>query len=328
MKKKIVFIILFTILIFIISCGKNLSLGNICTGQNKCYNNEEEITCPTSTSADFYGQDAQYTNKCTPQSFTSSSNVVVDNNTGLTWEKSPSTDTYTWENRATHCNELNSSNYGGRSNWRVPNPLELLTILDNSRYDPAINSNFTGITTSDGTKLWTNSEYKGNTNYAYIFGPSYGYYYGYADSKCSKTKTYKILCVSGEEMKPAVSSDFTTSSDGKVVTDNRTGLMWQKEYDDTGKEWQQALKYCEDLTYAGYSDWRLPNKNELESLLNYEKSDFPYSYFPDMPIPNKEFWSSSTRMGCINGAWSVDFYIGYETNPYKTGNLYVRCVRN
>ena len=320
---------------------RRLTLGNICTGQNKCYNNNEDetITCPTSESADFFGQDAYYANlgKCAPQSFTSSSNVIVDNNTGLTWEKSPSTDTYTWDNRATHCNDLNSSNYDGKNNWRVPNPLELLTIVDNSTYDPATNSNFTGMPTGEDDTypcLWTNKEYNGDTNYAYVFGSSNGEYYGYLNSYVSVSKTYtcKILCVSGNELVPATSSDFVASSDGKTVTDNRTGLMWQKEYA-TDKTWKLALKYCEDLTYAGYSDWRLPNKNELASLVNYEKSASPYSYFQNMP--STYFWSSSTLVGWTSYAWyvnfgsgNVDFYINNDEDlKNKQKKYYVRCVR-
>jgi AAA ATPase containing von Willebrand factor type A (vWA) domain len=302
------------------STPDNLTLGNICTGQTSCYNASSSMTCPSSSSADFYGQDAQYTSECTAQSFSASSNVVVDNNTGLTWEKSPSTDTYTWDNRDIHCNELNNSNYGGKSNWRVPNPLELLTIVNNSTSNPATNSNFTGMPTSDSTYLWTNNEYKGGTSNAYYFSPSYGWYW----YDGTKTNTYKVLCVSGEEMKPAVSSDFTTSSDGKTVTDNRTGLMWQKEYA-TGKTWQQALKYCEDSTYAGYSDWRLPNKNELASLLDPGKSSAPYSNFPDMP--SDWFWSSSTYVFNTDFAWGVPFYYGNVSYRNKTYNGYVRCVR-
>ena len=297
--------------------------SNICTGQDKCYSYTEEITCPTSSSADFYGQDVQYTNKCTAQSFSSTSNVVIDNNTGLTWEKSPSSDTYTWDDAPSHCAELNSSNYGGKNNWRVPNPLELLTIVDNSRYNPATNSNFTNMPTS----LWTSKEYKRNTSYAYAFKPYYGYYFGYdSTSYYSKTQTYKVLCVSGDEMQPTTSANFTTHTiSGKdLVTDSKTGLMWQKEYV-TGT-WKQALKYCEDSTYAGYSDWRLPNKNELSSLINYEKSGAPYSYFPDMP--SKWFWSSSTVVYKTNRAWLVHFYYGGVSYDLKDANQNVRCVRN
>ena len=303
-------------------CVKPLALGNICTGQTKCYNASTSITCPTSTSADFYGQDAQYAKLgyCYPQSFTlktvSGNKVVVDNNTGLIWEQSPSSSEYTWDDRTTHCNELNSSNYGGINTWRVPNPLELLTIVNNSTSNPATNSNFTGMPTSDST-FWTSEEYGDN-------GRSFSSYYGYVSS-ASKSSTKQVLCVSGNEILQGV---FTTQTiSGKVViNDSTTGLMWQKEYA-TDKTWQQALKYCEDLSYAGYTDWRLPNKHELSSLLNYEKSDSPYSYFPD--LPSKYFWSSSPDSS--SHAWGIGFgngYVGYGNYNYTTNKYSVRCVRN
>jgi len=306
------------------SSYSGVALGNICTGQDKCYNASSVMEeCPASEE-DFFGQDAQYTSKCTAQSFSSTSNVVIDNNTGLTWEKSPSENTYTWDNASNHCNELNSSNYGGIKTWRVPNPLELLTIVDNSKYNPATNSNFTNMPSDDSVLFWTSAEYKGNTSCAYAFNPYSGYCY-YSDPYL-KTKTYKVLCVSGDEMQPATSANFMTQTiSGKVVvTDSKTGLMWQKEYAIL-KTWQQALKYCEDLTYAGYSDWRLPNKNELSSLINYEKSGSPSSYFPDMP--DSFFWSSSTYVGNANNAWSVDFSNGGVYNHSKTHSSDVRCVR-
>ena len=319
------------------SCGcttgyrwKNTScvgtLGSICTGQTSCYNASSSITCPTSPSGtdaeyNFFGQDAQYTSKCTAQSFTVSSNVVVDNNTGLTWEKSPSTDTYTWANRKKHCNELNSLNYAGKNNWRVPNPLEFLTIVDNSAFNPATNSNFTGMPTENSTYMWTNNEFKGNTTTdAYTFNLSYGTFFS-----SNKTNTYKILCVSGDELVPATSSDFAKS--GRIITDNRTGLMWQGENNVSRKTWQEALKYCEDLSYAGYSDWRLPNKNELASLVNYEKSEYPYSYIQNINSVN--LWSSSTFMSETDKAWSVEFSSPCYVSGYsKTRDSYFRCVRN
>ena len=312
-------------------CTDKLTIGNICTGQNKCYNNTEEIVCPTSPSDDFYGQDAQYAalEKCTPQSFTlgtgEQTGTVFDNNTGLTWEQSPSENEYTWytwDNAPNHCADLNTSNYGGKSNWRVPNPLEFMTIVDNSTNNPATNSNFTNMPTGTFSCLWTSKEYGGDTSKAFAFDTYYGLY-----NEENKTKTCKVLCVSGNELTAAASSDFTTQtiSGSVVVTDSKTGLMWQKEY--VSKTWQRALKYCEDLTYAGYSDWRLPNKNELASIINYEKSGAPYSYFPDMP--DEAFRSSSTHVGYVgrtDGAW--DFYFNAMNFSSKTNSINVRCVRN
>lgn len=108
-----------------------------------------------------------------------------------------------------------------------------------------------------------------------------------------------------------------------IVTDTETGLIWQKTYV-SGKTWQQALSYCESLTYAGYSDWRLPNKNELASLINYEKYS-PASDFPDMP--SNYFWSSSTNAGNTSNAWFVGFGYGHVSNDYMPSSSYVRCVR-
>ena len=311
-------------------CRHPVPLGNICTGQTLCYKNPE---CPAE-GEDLFGQDAQYTCKCTAQSFNLKTifkqTVVVDYNTGLTWEQSPSKNSYTWEDAPNHCADLNNSNYGGKSNWRVPNPLELLTIVDNSRYNPALNSNFTAF--SD--KVWTSKEYKGNTDYAYVFIPYSGMYYGKNSADYSKTFHQQVLCVSGDEMQPATSDNFTTQTinEAVVVKDSATGLMWQKEY--TTGNWGYALKYCEDSTYADYSDWRLPNKNELASLINYEKPEAPYSYFPDMPNnTSNRFWSSTTHSSDDSYAWVVYFKYGSvgETTSYminKSSGNYIRCVRN
>ena len=299
------------------------SLGNICTGQKKCYNNSEEIICPSSTSADFYGQDAQLASKCTAQSFTALSDVIIDNNTGLTWEKSPSSDTYTWDNRKKHCDKLNTSNYGGKNNWRVPNTLEFLTITDSGRYNPAVNTAVFQDMPAD-EYLWASEQYSSDQ------GRRFRTHTGYAGFN-SKTSTYKVLCVSGDEIVPAASSDFVTSSDGKTISDTKTGLMWQKEYE-SDQTWQQALAYCQSLNtdgYGGYTDWRLPNRNELASLLDPAKSAAPYSNFPD--ITSSYFWSSSTRVYDTDDAWHVGFSYGcvgnYDSYYDKVYTRHVRCVR-
>lgn len=126
------------------SSGGTKSLGNICTGQDKCFNNEnEEITCPNSSTADFFGQDAYYASlgTCTPQSFTvqtiSNQKVVIDNNTGLMWQQTLPTSPDTWSNAGSYCNLT----YAGYSDWRLPTPNELLTIVDISK-SPAIDMTY------------------------------------------------------------------------------------------------------------------------------------------------------------------------------------------
>ena len=59
---------------------------------------------------------------------------------------------------------------------------------------------------------------------------------------------------------------FTDHSDG-TVTDNLTGLMWTKNANLSGAQtWTNAVDHCNDMDAYGYTDWRLPNVRELQSL--------------------------------------------------------------
>ncbi len=310
---------------------RRLTLGNICTGQNKCYNNEEEITCPASPSGtddeyNFYGQDAQHTNECTPQSFTvktlSSQKVVFDNNTGLMWQQTMPSDKYTWENAVSYCDGLTFAEY---SDWRLPTPLEFLTIVDNSKYASAIDQTyFPNIPKWDEAyNLWTSNE-------NLIDDSSQNFdFYPYIGAVGAHEKIYplNVMCVRGNEF-PASTFTTQTISGNDVVTDLTTGLMWQKTISDsTIYKWSEALEYCENLSYADYTDWRLPNKNELTSLLTYNRSETPYSDFPDML--GNWFVSSTTCLRNTGSAWAVEFATAaVACNSGKNVGYYVRCVRD
>ena len=134
------------------------------------------------------------------------------------------------------------------------------------------------------------------------------------------------MCVRGNKFPKAIFTEQIIGED-VVVTDLATSLMWQKTYPASTYSWKNALKYCEDLTYAGYSDWRLPNKNELSSLLNYDKTEKPYSDFPDMPSSNAIFFSSSNGIVGLHLAWRVAFVIGDVDGGSKDADSLVRCVR-
>ena len=166
-----------------------------------------------------------------------------------------------------------------------------------------------------------------NTNSAHVIVTNTGHL------RAETTNNAKyVLCVSGDELLqilPSEESDFETSSDGKTVTDKKTGLMWQSGYEES-KTWQEALAYCQSLNtgtepYAGYTGWRLPNKNELASLLNTGKRA-PLSYFPHMS--ESTFWSSSTIYGSGSYAWYLQFVDGVAGSFTKTQKTNVRCVRN
>ena len=121
--------------------------------------------------------------------------------------------------------------------------------------------------------------------------------------------------------------NFTHNDDG-TVTDNVTGLMWQQEDDGIERRLGEAMAYCEDLELADYSDWRLPDNYELQSIVDYGRHDpaVDTSYFPG--IDSDWFWSSSPE-----DPWAIDFYhvmsfFGgkFYGMPYYYGHK-VMCVR-
>ena len=88
------------------------------------------------------------------------------------------------------------------------------------------------------------------------------------------------------------------------------------------------MQRATDATFAGQTDWRLPNKNELESLVERRCYDPAINarFFPN--TPSNWFWSSSPYAGYSDDAWGVNFNNGYVGNPYNKGHaLYVRLVR-
>jgi len=303
-------------------------LGRICTNQKKCYNNKAEIDC---SGSDYPGQDPYFAalGKCIQQRFevktpVSGQPVVIDLNTGLRWEQSYSSEQYNWGNAANHCKDLNEMNdfsgYAGYKDWRVPTVQELFTIVDSGRANPAFDGTvFTNMNElyGNGSVLWTSQDM--NDGAGYYFTPNDGgnWYAAKEDDDVN------VVCVSGGKM-PGASFDVQEN----VVVDETTGLMWQRGYV-SDKTWVQALEYCKKLgedKYAGFDDWRLPNKNELASLLNLDKNTAPYSAFPDMP--DKSFWSSSTFADNPDNAWFADFSLGLMgTNPKSDGGLYALCVR-
>jgi C1A family cysteine protease/putative hemolysin len=123
---------------------------------------------------------------------------------------------------------------------------------------------------------------------------------------------------------------------GDCVIDNLTGLMWAKSPDSIQIDWQQAVDYANNLILCDYTDWRLPNVNELESLVNAGQAN-PAQWLNLQGFSNihdAPYWSSTTFASIIEGAWLIDFGSldgrgrnGGVLGDYKSRNTYVLPVR-
>ncbi len=118
---------------------------------------------------------------------------------------------------------------------------------------------------------------------------------------------------------------FIINGDG-TVTDTVTGLMWQQETAGP-MTWDAAQGYCEGLTLGGHTDWRLPNINELQPLVDYTRYDpaIDTTVFPG--AMSSYYWSSTTGALSTYFAWCGYFLYGNLYSYDKSSSHYVRAVR-
>lgn len=301
------------------------------TGQIECYDTVgNEIKCP-SKGQDFYGQDANYA-PCNPHSYTKldgSGNdlpdkatewiMVRDNVTGLMWEVK--TDDGFIHDKDNHYNwydaqdvfiaSLNNEQYGGFADWRLPTVKELSNLLDSSLLFPSTTLNTDYFPNASVRYYWS------STGWIVLFGD------GVVDYDELGWDGYYVRAVRGGQF----FNNFIDNGDG-TVTDTTANLMWQQDTAPSTFTWQQALSYCENLTLAGYDDWRLPNRNELHSIVDYNRGhpsiDPIFSNAVSFP-----YWSSTTPANRPSGTWNVLFRSGgiYPGSKSDDHYLYVRAVR-
>lgn len=140
---------------------------------------------------------------------------------------------------------------------------------------------------------------------------------------------------------PSARFDVGWPSSERVVTDTVTGLIWQgcaagwtgsdcSTGSSTTRSWSEALAYCDALAWGGETDWRLPDRFELQSIVNYGHASpaIEESAFPPTWQDTDYFWSSSSASVSAH-AWWIYFGVGYVHDfDTSASAANVRCVRS
>ena len=307
------------------------------TGQIRCYNDWSEIEYPQ-PGEPYFGQDAQFEGH-QPQYRDNGDGTVSDLVTGLMWQKSPGAK----KTFAEAAQDVHKCRLGGYDDWRLPNIKELYSLILFSGTDPDANSTSTkNLKPFIDTKYFdfqygnpqagervidsqwaTSTIYVGKTmgGATTMFGVNFadGRIKGYPIDRGpgGRSKGFYAIYVRGN---PAYGkNDFIDNGDG-TVTDRATGLTWMQvdsgvlragQRKDGKMNWGQALRWAEELKYAGRNDWRLPNAKELQSIVDYTRS-------PDTtksPAIDPVFKSTPIK----NAGGAIDYAHYWTSTSHKRG---------
>jgi hypothetical protein len=127
-----------------------------------------------------------------------------------------------------------------------------------------------------------------------------------------------------------------------TVTDNNTGLTWQS-YATSIYNWYQASgtfqgysnpnpirNICGEMSLGGYTDWRIPTRKELLSIVDYSVPEPgpTVNAASFLPTSAASYWSYNTAsVGYMSQAWGVSFRTGKTATEYEYSYMMLRCVR-
>ncbi|MBI5526618.1 MAG: DUF1566 domain-containing protein [Deltaproteobacteria bacterium] len=323
------------------------------TGQRGCYDNSTIMTCTafpcrTNGSPRLCGQDAHYgwdrTHNRAERFWRAGpladQPIVQDDVTGLIWQgcaagltgagcTGGSSQKKTWADALTYCDGLD---WSGFTDWRLPDRFELRSIVDCGRTDPAFDT--TAFPAAPSDFYWPSSSNAGDSTGGWFVDLSEG-----AVASLDKTYSRDVRCVRGvPKRQPARFSRTEPIAGEPIVADNTTGLVWQGcaaglngSSCNTGLArgyiWQDALEYCEALTWGNQSDWRLPSVGELDSIIDARRVPPAIDTTAFPALPGGFDWSSSSRVRDARYGWFVYFSDGTVSSNGKAVSNGVRCVR-
>ncbi len=280
--------------------------------------------------------------------------AVSDLRTGLMWSRDAALSEFplTWKEAFDFVDSLNSREFEGYANWRLPNRRELFSLISLSRINPALPEGhpfenvFPGYYWSASTcarlpdqawyvHLGGAKVYRGMKYASYMVWPvrtqaqKKGTVFQTGQKQCFDEAGRPGPCsgtLQGASVlagKPWPGPRFEVQAD--TVTDHMTGLNWMKKADAAGREvaWQEAFDFIDRLNQnavTGFSDWRLPHIRELESLVDLGE------HSPALPSKNpfkdiRDFyWSATTSRYETRYAWALYLKdgavgVGFKPDP-------------
>jgi len=337
--------------LLITSCLSAGTYPVVDTAQVLCFNTSSTISCPQQGER-FYGQDSQYAGN--PPSYTDNGDgTISDNVTGLMWQKSPDLngdgsinydDKLTWDEAIAAAEAFDLAGY---DDWRIPTIKELYSPILFSGLDPSgeevsrelvpfIDTDYFDFAygdTGEGERI-IDAQFVTSTLYmgTVMMGSRGMFGVNFADGRIkgygidpppgqSEGKRFYVLHVRGRTDYGA--NDYFDNGDG-TVSDRSSGLMWSREDSGVGMNWEEALAWVDQKNqeaYLGYTDWRLPNAKELQSIVDYTRAPSVTDsaaldpIFSITSITNEigekdypYFWSSTTH---ANGSIMPGMYGAY-----------------
>ena len=245
------------------------------------------------------GEDSDYT--LNAPSFTDNNNsTITDKVTGLMWQKTDNGES-TWENAVTNAATVTT---GGYTDWRLPTPLEAMSIL-NYDSNPSVFSTYFLDNASGAAAYWWTSDLFG-TSTTNVWCTNKGGGLGPKPKSetisAGGTLRYHARYVRGAS---ANNGHNLVNNNNGTITDTDTKLMWT-QVPSTAKSWNNALLYADALTLGGSSDWRLPNVKELQSLVEITRATATAAVFNAalrLPMARKAMFTAFLTKLRSSSAW-------------------------
>lgn len=264
-----------------------------------------------------------------PAAYQVGTGVVSDEVTGLVWQEPAAEGAFGWAAAMSYCETLELN---GWRNWRLPSRIELVSLVDYTEYDPALDS---GAFSPTSALFWTSSQREQNGAVAYWWVRFRAGDTG--TSLADSERENAVRCVRTERCAAAPEPRFVVDGGAveseQVVSDRGTGLQWQRlATGNTLYNHAAAINYCSELPLDG-GGFRLPSVKELQTIEDETRlveGAQEGDVFLGIPESSR-YWTASMAADSAGRAWTVN--PGGEAAPDRvSGNDLsdrnaVRCVR-